>query len=94
MGNGRQLAAFKAVGAHRVTFCWREIREKVADNLYQLTGKVKLGQVFPRFFSCDFLFCFCWKNLPSFGLAKKNFFFLFLLSRKSLKKGRFFNNYF
>ena len=61
----------------------------MADNLYQFTGKVKLDQVFPRLFSRDFIFCFCQKNLPSFGLAKKKVFGLTLLSRKSLEKGRF-----
>ena len=61
----------------------------MADNLYQLTGKVKLGQVFPCFFSRNFFFCFCWKNLPSFGLAKKKVFGLTLLSRNSPEKGRF-----
>ena len=61
----------------------------MADNLYQFTGKVKLCQVFPGFFSRDFFFCFCWKNLPSFGLAKKKVFGSTLLSRNSPEKGRF-----
>lgn len=61
----------------------------MADNLYQFTGKVKPCQVFPRFFSRDFFFCFSWKNLPSFGLAKKKVFGLTLLSRNSPEKGRF-----
>lgn len=61
----------------------------MADHLYQFTGKVKPCQVFPWFFSHDFFFCFCWKNLPSFGLAKKKVFELTLLSRNSPEKGRF-----
>ncbi len=60
------------------------------DNLYHFTRKVKLCQVFPCFFSCDFFFCFCWKDLPSFRLAKKKFSGYFYFLANLLKKGGFF----
>ena len=63
-------------------------------HFYNFTGKVKLGQVFPRFFSRDFFFLFLDKNLLSFWGCEEIFSCSNLLSRKSEKLGRFFYNNF
>ena len=61
---------------------------------YKFTGKVKLCQMLPCFFSRNFFFLFSDKNLLSFWGCEEIFSFSNLLSRKSPKLGRFFYNNF
>ena len=57
---------------------------------YKFTGKVKLCQMLPGFFSRDFFFLFLDKNLLSFWGCEEIFYCSNLLSRKFPKLGRFF----
>ena len=61
---------------------------------YKFTGKVKLCQMLPGFFSRNFFFLFSDKNLLSFWGCEEIFSCSNLLSRKSAKLGRFFYNNF
>lgn len=66
----------------------------MADDLNQLTCQVKLCQVFLRFFSVDFFFCFLDKNLLSLMGCEEIILWSVLLSRNPTQSGRFFYNFF